>query len=207
MQILRARDHKRMPWKNGGGETTEVAVFPEGAGLDDFGWRVSMARVAQDGPFSVFPGVDRTLSLLAGRAMDLDVDGRGTHRLTPHAPPLAFPADVPTAARLPDGPILDLNVMTRRDRYRHAVRRSLPFDRDTFVATSPWTLLFLLSPRVIETEQGVCAAGAHDAVVLRQGETCVVRSDDPTAVLYIVDVDRASGGGAAPDEERAAGGR
>ena len=49
MRILRAADHKRMPWKNGGGETTEIAVFPEHAGLSDFDWRVSMARVDGDG--------------------------------------------------------------------------------------------------------------------------------------------------------------
>jgi environmental stress-induced protein Ves len=47
-----------MPWKNGGGETTEIAVFPDGAGLSDFDWRVSMARVDGDGPFSSFPGIE-----------------------------------------------------------------------------------------------------------------------------------------------------
>jgi len=61
MKILRSADHKRMPWKNGGGETVEIAISPQGAGLADFDWRVSMATVASDGPFSVFPGIDRTL--------------------------------------------------------------------------------------------------------------------------------------------------
>lgn len=43
MRILRASDHKRMPWKNGKGETVEIAVFPEGASVDTFDWRISMA--------------------------------------------------------------------------------------------------------------------------------------------------------------------
>ncbi|MDP1908248.1 MAG: HutD family protein, partial [Hyphomicrobium sp.] len=43
MRILRAKDYRRMPWKNGGGETTEIAISPEGAALDSFDWRVSMA--------------------------------------------------------------------------------------------------------------------------------------------------------------------
>ncbi len=51
MQILRASDHRVMPWKNGGGSTTEIAVFPIDSGLDAFDWRVSMATVAADGPF------------------------------------------------------------------------------------------------------------------------------------------------------------
>ena len=51
------------PWKNGGGETAEIAVSPAGAGFDDFDWRISTAIVAQSGPFSGFPGVDRVLTL------------------------------------------------------------------------------------------------------------------------------------------------
>jgi environmental stress-induced protein Ves len=64
MKILRASTHKAMPWKNGGGETAEIAVFPEGASMQDFGWRVSMAKVTENGPFSLFPDIDRTLSIL-----------------------------------------------------------------------------------------------------------------------------------------------
>ena len=67
MRILRAPDYRVMPWKNGGGTTTEVAVSPEGAGLDHFDWRISMARVEQDGPFSTFPGIDRTLQQVGDR--------------------------------------------------------------------------------------------------------------------------------------------
>ncbi|MBR7784673.1 HutD family protein, partial [Undibacterium luofuense] len=36
-------DYLTMPWKNGGGSTTELAVFPEQAGLDQFIWRLSTA--------------------------------------------------------------------------------------------------------------------------------------------------------------------
>ena len=121
MRILRAGNYRRMPWKNGGGETAEIAVFPEGAGLDDFGWRVSMATVEAGGPFSAFPGVDRTLSILEGEGMILSVEGRIPIGLTSRSDPLTFPADVATSARLIAGPITDLNVMTRRGRYRHAV--------------------------------------------------------------------------------------
>jgi hypothetical protein len=60
--LLRAADHRTMPWKNGGGETTEIAVSPPHAGLADFDWRISMAKVASDGSFSIFPEIDRTFS-------------------------------------------------------------------------------------------------------------------------------------------------
>ena len=54
-----------MPWKNGGGETLELAIAPAGAGLEDFAWRISSARVGAAGPFSACAGVDRSLALLS----------------------------------------------------------------------------------------------------------------------------------------------
>lgn len=122
MRIVRFAEAPTAPWKNGGGETTELAVCPPGAGFDAFGWRISIARVASDGPFSAFPDVDRTLTLIEGAGMDLTVEGV-THHLTPGSPPLAFPGDVAAAARLVRGPIRDLNVMTRRSAFTHRVDR------------------------------------------------------------------------------------
>ncbi|TIN81446.1 MAG: HutD family protein, partial [Mesorhizobium sp.] len=72
MRILRAAEYRSMPWKNGGGVTTEIAVSPSGAGLDDFDWRVSMARVELSGPFSQFAGIDRTLAVLEGEGIVLE---------------------------------------------------------------------------------------------------------------------------------------
>ncbi len=96
LTILKAENHRRMPWKNGGGVTVEIAIHPQGASVDDFDWRVSMATVASDGPFSVFPGIDRTLSVLEGDGILLDVEGRKrsspakAHRWL--LPPMRIPA-------------------------------------------------------------------------------------------------------------------
>lgn len=123
MRVLRVADHKVMPWKNGGGSTTEVAVFPEGAGLEAFGWRLSMAGVTADGPFSAFSDIDRTLAVLEGEGIALDVEGRGTLRVTRDGERASFPGDAPTIGRLLGGPILDLNVMSRRGRFTHRLTR------------------------------------------------------------------------------------
>lgn len=111
------------PWKNGGGETAEVALAPAGASLDDFDWRVSIARVEQDGPFSLFPGVERTMAILSGAGLRLSVEGRPPAELTPESAPWRFPADVPTDCRLLGGGVTDLNVMVRRGRARATLRR------------------------------------------------------------------------------------
>ena len=123
MRILRAKNHRVMPWKNGGGSTTEIAVFPSGAGIGAFDWRVSMAGVAENGAFSRFPGIDRTLAVLTGEGIALSVEGRAPVRLTREVEPVSFPGDVATSATLIAGPILDLNVMSRRGRFTHRLTR------------------------------------------------------------------------------------
>lgn len=104
------------------GSTTEIAIHPADAKLDEFDWRVSMAQVASDGPFSSFAAIDRTLLLLEGNGLDLSVSDRPIARIdrdTIHS----FPGDQPTSATLVDGPIVDLNVMSRRHVVTHDVQR------------------------------------------------------------------------------------
>ncbi len=79
VRLLTPADFHPMPWKNGAGRTTEIAVYPPGASLDAFLWRVSIADVERDGPFSRFPGIDRTIVLLEGGGMRLR-SGRTRYR-------------------------------------------------------------------------------------------------------------------------------
>ena len=123
MRILRSTDYRRMPWKNGGGETREIVVSPAGATLETLDWRVSLATVAEDGPFSVFKGVQRTLCVIHGAGLRLQAGERAPVDLYATSEPCTFDGEVATSARLIVGPIEDLNVMSRRGRYRHGVRR------------------------------------------------------------------------------------
>lgn len=110
-------------WKNGAGRTREMAVEPAGAGLDDFGWRVSVAEVAADAPFSAYPGVDRCITLLRGAGLQLrSDDGRIDHRLDQLRVPWCFDGGTALHARLLDGPCLDFNLMTRRGRWQGEVQ-------------------------------------------------------------------------------------
>jgi uncharacterized protein len=120
MQFIRANSLQSSRWKNGGGKTTEIAVWPPGASLDAFDWRISMATVEQDGPFSEFPGIDRTLALLKG-GLKLQFRDRPTSVLTPGSAPVSFPGEVAVKAELWGGPADDLNVMTRRGTWRCTV--------------------------------------------------------------------------------------
>lgn len=108
------------PWKNGGGTTREIATHPPGAGFGDFAWRLSVADVERDGPFSAFPGVDRTIVLLRGAGMRLAGNGV-EHALTECGAPFAFVGEAAIEARLVGGATRDFNAMTRRGSWRAEV--------------------------------------------------------------------------------------
>nr|WP_206119728.1 HutD family protein [Rhizobium laguerreae] len=167
-----------MPWKNGKGETVEIAVFPPDASIDDFDWRISMATVAEDGPFSIFPGIDRTLAILDGNGMVLDVAGSSAVLLTTASDPLAFPADIPVAARLEDGTITDLNVMTRRDGFSHMLIR-IDVDGSKTAPLPPSTCLLLCHRGALsfrrDGETGALAAG--DALLVTDTAATVLEID------------------------------
>lgn len=177
-----------MPWKNGGGETVEVIVHPEGASLSEFGWRVSMASVASDGPFSVFPGIDRTLAILTGDGMELTIEGLGEQLLKPETTPLAFPADAPTTARLTGGPVTDLNVMTRRGSFSHTLVRHVTERSLTLPETEGQRLLLALEPLGISTADGLIGLQPLDAVVLDRAEGAEVVPANESAAFYLVDI-------------------
>ncbi|KJV09634.1 HutD-family protein [Elstera litoralis] len=182
--LLRAHEYRRMPWKNGGGETTEIAVFPPEADLAGFGWRVSMATVASDGPFSVFDGIDRTLLILDGPGMALTIAEEPPVVLTQTSDPLAFPADAPTSARLVGGPILDLNVMTRRGQWHHRVIRQRVQGR---IAVSPGNashlLLLARGDLRIGYGAGECQLTPLDCAVIA-GDV-QIETDLPTEIIRI----------------------
>ncbi len=171
MHVIRAADYRRMPWKNGGGETAEIAIEPPAGALEAFAWRVSMARVDGDGPFSAFPGVERTLTVLEGAGIRLQIEGREAVELTPASAPYAFPADVPTSATLLAGPITDFNVMTRRGHARQRVHRETLSSRYLAMPGGPATLVFCL-------EGSLSASSATDTLTVGKRDTLWFGLDD-----------------------------
>jgi environmental stress-induced protein Ves len=166
LRFLPAAGRRPAPWKNGGGSTTEIAAFPPGAGLADFDWRVSMAEVAATGSFSEFPGIDRTLCLLSGAGMTLHIAGAGKVPLTPASPICRFAGDAATSAELHDGPIANLNVMTRRDRFEHTLER-FRLAGDAEIVGAPFTI-------VLAPEGGLCVATAGTELHLGPGDAALL---------------------------------
>lgn len=118
VEISGSADFKSMPWANGRGTTLELLRQEKDGQML---WRLSAADVVEDGDFSPWPGVDRTLVLLDGAGFDLDFgdQGRATH--VEAFAPVAFSGDWKTRAINVRGRSQDFNVMARRDAVSAAV--------------------------------------------------------------------------------------
>ena len=110
MRIQRVDEHSAMPWANGLGTSYEVASDRNADG--EWTWRVAIAPVVLDGPFSVMPGVDRELVVIEGNGMVLNVDDESVKCMPGQV--VRFSGDSVTIARLLDGPTVDLGLMTVR---------------------------------------------------------------------------------------------
>jgi len=112
MRVIRASENRRVRWKNDGGWTTEIARDP--AEGEQFRWRISIAEIERDGPFSSFPGIDRELLLLDGSGIELDIDDAPPRRLAQRFERVRFAGESRVDCRLLAGPTRDFNVMADR---------------------------------------------------------------------------------------------
>jgi environmental stress-induced protein Ves len=178
--LLKAADYRRMRWKNDGGWTTEIERDPADC-ASDFRWRISIAEIERDGPFSPFPGVDRELRLLAGNGIALDNGDAPTLRLVERFQHARFDGEARVDCRLVAGPTRDFNVMTRRGS-THATLMARP----------------LVGPMVMFPEAGVVwiahlfsgNAEAHAGatrIPLESGDTLRIDFDGREAGRVVID--------------------
>ncbi|HZX26544.1 MAG TPA: HutD family protein [Telluria sp.] len=177
------------PWKNGGGSTTEIAIAPGGASFHDFDWRVSLATIGHDGPFSVFEGIDRTLALVEGRGVLLDIDGGKRKAVLDEASPVfEFAGEHGVEALLVDGPTRDFNVMTRRDVCDHQLGRRELSGQCEFAPRGDVTLMFLASGDGLELRNGDerISLVRYDTVAFEGPSRWTLDATDAT--VFVVDI-------------------
>lgn len=184
LRILRNTDYRSRPWKNGGGTTRDILVSPPGASLEEFDWRLSLAQVDRDGPFSRFDNVDRTLVLLSG-AMTLHEPDRRIELV--RGEPVEFPGERSIEAILNGGSTLDFNVMTRRGRAAQIVKREIIGKRMNIQSSGRIMIV------VFALEEGLSVEGqsmnAYDTAVIGEQSVANVTSADRVAALIVRIVD------------------
>jgi len=112
MKLLSRASREVRPWKNACGVSEDIIVAPTVDASGDPPWRVALATVDRDVPFSSFRGMDRILMPISGAGMELAVDGE-LRRLARYSV-LAFPGEASVAAHNVRTPLQDINVMVAR---------------------------------------------------------------------------------------------
>lgn len=146
IQLIRYQDCPSTPWKNGGGSTKQLLISPINAELTEFDYRISIASISSNGPFSSFIGIDRQLVILEGDGVELSIDshegtkqinGLGAEekimrdtteykRLTPTDSPFCFTGETSITSQLLGSNVIDFNVMTKRGAFKaHTQRLSI----------------------------------------------------------------------------------
>lgn len=177
-----------VPWKNGGGTTTQIAIEPPDAGFDDFDWRISLATIAEDGEFSAFPGVDRTLALVDGNGASIDIDGESQVLLCPDDPVLAFGGESRLVAKLNHGPTTDFNVMTRRARCTHQFGARRLEGESRFAPRGDVSVLFLAEGDSLAVSSDAERIGMvrYDTVVFDNNVLWTLEAGQ--GLIFIVDI-------------------
>ncbi|WP_337878549.1 HutD family protein [Rheinheimera sp.] len=153
IQLIKPEHWLTQAWQNGGGITHQLLRQDDEQGLL---WRMSIAEVASDGPFSAFPGIDRIILLLQGKGVRLQLPADTVELATPYTA-FEFAGETAVQCYLTDGAVLDFNLMSRRG----AVRASLDVHQ---------------LPHCVDLATELCGLGvflAKGSAVLQSAQQCI----------------------------------
>lgn len=171
MQLIRKQAFVTTPWKNGGGVTHEIARQDRGGRMV---WRLSIAEVDRDGAFSLFEGMERILTVIAGPGMDLVEVGSGETRAALLDRPIHFSGDSRIEGRLPHGPCRDFNLIYDPSQVTASVSvHNRPFPIKITDHATARTGLYCISGRVH-------LHGTHE---LESGNFCFLGPEDEETCL------------------------
>lgn len=178
IRVQRSAEHRIVPWANGLGITADVFLWP--ADVADWTWRLSIADVTDDVPFSVMAGIDRHIMVAQGVGMGLVIDGAPEVRMDLSTPPLSFDGESTTTCRLLDGPIADLNLMVRRGRAVGSLQRAvltpgapLPIVAEAVAAVVLDGVVTVDEIELMPFDAVRFTAGSHGAVIAAESDATV----------------------------------
>jgi environmental stress-induced protein Ves len=168
--LIPANEYRRERWRNGQGWTREIATgsMPGPESTDPWDWRLSIAEIERDCPFSAFPGCDRVLVLLTGNGMRLEFADGTQSDLTPPHGRIAFAGELAVQCQLLDGPTTDFNAIVRRDRctmqvFHRPLVGSMVFFAEAGVS---WAIHLMAGRATIKSADAKSSLDAGDTVLL-----------------------------------------
>ena len=171
-------------WQNGGGITHQLCRQDDATGML---WRLSIAEVASDGPFSRFDNIDRIIMLLTGGGFSLHGVGDKLQLLNRPLQPFHFAGETAIHCTLLNGPVRDFNLMTRRAAVQ-ADLKVLTIDRtQRTLALSAQTLLYVAAgsvDAVLGTEH-ITLEAQHTLRLSNESRSLHLRSGASATVIFI----------------------
>jgi environmental stress-induced protein Ves len=177
-QMIPLEEVAPVPWRNGGGVTRELIAWPT---PQDWDWRISVAEIEKDGPFSRFEGVDRWFAVLGGAGVRLTLDGR-SHEMTAQGAPIRFDGAQDCGCELIAGPTEDFNLMLKHGHTRARLLRVLgaldvEVEPGTRVAVYAWD-----EPVRVQVDRKFVTVPPHTLAWCALADGASVRIEAPTAL-------------------------
>jgi uncharacterized protein len=153
-RVIPLAEARTQTWRNGGGTTRELLVnnFDNSLdnGVSNWRYRISVAEVSSDGPFSHFDSMQRHFCVLAGEGVSLQIN-ETNYRVTKNSDPLSFSGSATVYCTLINGPTSDLNLMVRTDDASQPTSGMI-----AIVPTVPWEHANATSSGIFTQESGIC---------------------------------------------------
>ncbi|MDX2484576.1 MAG: HutD family protein [Pseudodonghicola sp.] len=165
MQVIAQNDYETMPWKNGQGTTREVHCVRADNKLV---WRLSLAAVKADGPFSRFEGLERILTVIQGQGLRL-VSPDAEIAALPFQP-VRFSGETEIMGYCLDGPIEDFNLIYDPDRIVAEMRVVSGLSSADLICTTDTTY-------AVHLLEGTLSLGPDASATA--GDTCLLRHEVP----------------------------
>ncbi|GGK11629.1 HutD/Ves family protein [Luteimonas terricola] len=176
---LPANEYRRLRWRNGLGWTREIHAASL-AGGDGWDWRLSIAEIEADGPYSAFPGVEREQVLLSGEGLALDFGDGHERMLAPPHGRQRFGGDAAVQARLPAGRVEVFNLMWQPGRVAPRLwHRPLVDSMLLFVDPgSSWAVHVMAGQATV--------GGDHAMPLLEMGDSALLAAGD-ARLRYVIE--------------------
>ena len=184
IQIITPQQWQTQRWQNGGGITHQLCRQDDEQGLL---WRLSIAEVASDGPFSCFDNIDRIILLLTGEGFSLHGVGDNPQLLDAPLMPFSFAGETAIHCTLLKGAVRDFNLMTRRDTVQAQLKVLTIGSAVQTLPLSPQTLIYIASGSInaVLGAKHLTLQAQHTLSLSNETGSLQLSSNDSAQVIYI----------------------
>lgn len=184
VNIITPQQWQTQRWQNGGGITHQLCRQDDEHGML---WRLSVAEVVNDGPFSRFEHIDRVIMLLDGTGFSLYGTGAEPQVLDTALTPFSFAGETAIYCRLSGGAVRDFNLMTRRGELTASLQVLPVYNKPQRLALGQQTILFVARGQVeaVVNSQNCTLDTEHSLLLSDESGTLQLSASSPAKVVFI----------------------